>query len=141
MPFINLALVPEFGSSCLIPLAIGHIRAVELILLGSPFGATRAAELGLVTQVVSDQSLLKVATETARNLAAKPAGALQVSKRLLKRSFREQVKAAIKAENEAFSVRVRSEEAKEALTAFLGKRTPDFTKARKPVAATLSRCR
>jgi enoyl-CoA hydratase/carnithine racemase len=53
MPFINLALVPEFGSSCLVPLAIGHIRAAEPIFLGSPFGATRAAELGLVTQVVS----------------------------------------------------------------------------------------
>jgi enoyl-CoA hydratase/carnithine racemase len=136
MPFINLALVPEFGSSCLVPLTIGHIRAAELILLGSHFGATRAAELGLVTQVVSDQSLLQVATETARNLAAKPAGALQACKRLLKRSFREQVKAAMKAENEAFSVQVRSEDAKEAFTAFLEKRPPDFTKARKPVAAT-----
>src|SRR5580765_7073838 len=52
MPFINLALVPEFGSSCLVPLSLGHIRAAELILLGLPFGATRAAELGLVTQVV-----------------------------------------------------------------------------------------
>ena len=136
MPFINLALVPEFGSSCLIPLAIGHIRAADLILLGSLFGAARAAELGLVTQVVSDQSLLKVATETARNLAAKPASALQASKRLLQRSLREQVKAAMKAENEAFSVRVRSEDAREALTAFLEKRPPDFAKTRKPVTAT-----
>src|SRR5467141_2201830 len=50
MPFINLGVVPEFGSSCLVPLTIGHIRAAELILLGSPFGPTRAAELGLVTQ-------------------------------------------------------------------------------------------
>jgi len=48
MPFINLAVVPEFGSSCLVPLTLGHIRAAELILLGSPFGATRAAELGLI---------------------------------------------------------------------------------------------
>ncbi|CAN7661900.1 enoyl-CoA hydratase [Phyllobacterium sp. LjRoot231] len=136
MPFINLAVVPEFGSSCLLPLAIGHIRAAELILLGSPFDAKRAAELGLVTEVVPYLSLLQVATETARNLAAKPAGALQASKRLLKRSFREQVKAAMRAENEAFSVQVRSEEAKEALTAFLEKRAPDFTKTRKHVAAT-----
>jgi enoyl-CoA hydratase/carnithine racemase len=135
MPFINLALVPEFGSSWSVPARIGHIRAAELILLGSPFGATRAAELGLVTQVVSDQSLLQVATETARNLAAKPVGALQASKRLLERSSREQVKAATKAENEAFSVQVRSEEAKEALTAFLEKRAPDFSKTGKPVAA------
>jgi enoyl-CoA hydratase/carnithine racemase len=136
MPFINLALVPEFGSSYLVPLTIGHIRAAELILLGLTFDARRAAELGLVTQVVSDRDLLQVATETARYLARKPAAALQASKRLLKRSYREQIKAAMKAENEAFSMQIRSEEAKEALTAFLEKRSPDFTRTSKPVAAT-----
>jgi enoyl-CoA hydratase/carnithine racemase len=130
MPFVNLAVVPEFGSTCLVPLKIGHIRAAELMLLGLPFDARRAFELGLVTQVVSDQDLLRVATETARKLAQKPPVALQVSKRLLKRSFREQITAAMKAENEAFSARVRSEEAKEALTAFLQKRPPDFTTLR-----------
>ena len=46
MPFINLAVVPEFGSSCSVPARIGHIRAAELILLGLPFDARRAAELG-----------------------------------------------------------------------------------------------
>jgi enoyl-CoA hydratase/carnithine racemase len=122
MPFVNLALVPEFGSSCSVPARIGHIRAAELILLGSPFDARRAAELGLVTQVVPDQELLATATETARKLAAKPAGALQASKSLMKRPFREQIRAAMKAENEAFSVQVRSEEAKAALKAFLEKR-------------------
>jgi enoyl-CoA hydratase/carnithine racemase len=136
MPFINLAVLPEFGSTYLLPLTIGHIRAAELILLGLPFDARRAAELGLVTQVVSDQNLLQVATATARHLAEKPAAALQGSKRLLKRSFHEQIRAAMKAENEAFSVQVRSEEAKEALTAFLEKRQPDFTRTSKPVAAT-----
>jgi enoyl-CoA hydratase/carnithine racemase len=129
MPFINLAVVPEFGSSCTVPARIGHIRAAELILLGLPFDAKRAADLGFVTQVVSDQNLLATATETARKLAAKPAGALQASKRLMKRSFREQIKAAMKAENEEFSAQVRSEDAKEALTAFLEKRPPDFTKS------------
>src|SRR5580692_11508145 len=58
MPFINLAVVPEFGSSCSLPARIGHIRAAELILLGAPFDGRRAAELGLVTRVVPDQSLL-----------------------------------------------------------------------------------
>lgn len=130
MPFINLALVPEFGSSCLAPLAMGNIRATELIFLGLPFDARRAAELGLVTQVVSDQSLLQVATETARNLAARPAGAMRASKRLLKRTYRAQIEAAMKAENEVFSVQVRSEEAKEALAAFLEKRPADFNKTR-----------
>jgi len=58
MPFIDLAVLPEFGSSCSLPARIGHIRAAELILLGLPFDARRAAELGLVTRVVPDQNLL-----------------------------------------------------------------------------------
>src|ERR1700726_1871764 len=127
MPFINLAVVPEFGSSCSVPTRIGHIRAAELILLGQPFDAKRAADLGFVTQVVPDQNLLGTASETARELAAKPAGALQACKRLMKQSFREQIKAAMKAENEEFSAHVRSADAKEAFTAFLEKRLPHFT--------------
>src|SRR5712671_4758339 len=129
MPFINLAVVPEFGSSCSVPARIGHVRAAELLLLGAPFDARRAAELGLVTQVVSDKDVLARATETARKLAAKPAAALQASKRLMKQPFREQIKTAMKAENEEFSAQVRSDDAKEALTAFLEKRKPDFTRS------------
>jgi enoyl-CoA hydratase/carnithine racemase len=136
MPFINLAVVPEFGSSCSVPARIGHQRAAELILLGTPFDARRAAELGLVTQVLSDKDVLARATETAGKLAAKPAAALQASKRLMKQPFRGQIKAAMKAENEEFSAQVRSEDAKEAFTAFLEKRKPDFTRTIKsPVTA------
>src|SRR4051812_33366737 len=128
MPFVNLAVVPEFGSSFSVPARIGHLRAAELILLGLPFDAQRASNLGLVTQVVPDQNLLAIATEMARQLAVKPAGALQASKRLMKRPFREQIKAAMATENEVFSAQVRSEDAKEALTAFLEKRRPRFNK-------------
>jgi enoyl-CoA hydratase/carnithine racemase len=135
MPFVNLALVPEFGSSFSIPARIGHIRAAELILLGQPFDARKAADLGLVTQVVSDQSLLATATETARKLAAKPAGALQASKKLMKQSFREQIKAAMRAENEEFSAQVRSQDAKEALAAFLQKRPPNFNRTKDAATA------
>jgi enoyl-CoA hydratase/carnithine racemase len=134
MPFINLAVVPEFGSSYSVPARIGHLRAAELILLGGPFDARRAVELGLATEVVSDKDLLARATETARKLAAKPAAALQASKKLMKQPFREQIKAAIKAENEEFSAQVRSADAKEALTAFLEKRKPDFTRSIKSPA-------
>ena len=134
MPFINLAVVPEFGSSCSVPARIGHVRAAELILLGGPFDARRAAELGLVTQVLPDKDVLAKATETAGKLAAKPAAALQASKRLMKQPFREQIRAAMKAENQEFSAQVRSEDAKEALTAFLEKRKPDFTKTGKSPA-------
>jgi len=101
MPFINLALVPEFGSSYSMPARIGHLRAAELILLGIPFDARRAAELGLVTEVLPDADVLARATETARKLAAKPAGALRASKRLMKQPVREQIRAAMKSENEA----------------------------------------
>ena len=134
MPFINLALVPEFGSSCSVPARIGHLRAAELILMGSPFDARRAAELGLVTEVVPDNDLRAKATDTARKLAAKPAAAMQASKRLMKQPFREQIKAAMKAENAEFSVQVRSEDAREAFTAFVEKRKPDFTRTIKSQA-------
>jgi len=124
LPFVNLALVPEFGSSYLLPLRFGHTRAAELILLGGPFNASRAAELGLVTQVVPDQSLLATATETARALAEKPPAAVQASKRLMKRPLREQLEQAAKLENEVFSERVRSDEATQAFTAFFARRQP-----------------
>src|SRR6266850_7885906 len=91
LPFINLALVPEFGTSYSIPMRIGYLRAAELLQLGLPFDANRAAELGLVTRVVPDSRLLETATETAQKLAVKPAGALQTCKKLLKRSAREQM--------------------------------------------------
>src|ERR1700738_3834485 len=73
LPFINLGLVPEFGSSCSIPARIGYLHAAELFLLGQPFDAKRAAELGLVTRVVPDATLLATATGTAQKLAEKPA--------------------------------------------------------------------
>ena len=73
MPFVNLALVPEFGRRDLLPLGFGYTRAAELVLLGKPFDASRAAKLGLVTQVVAELNLLETAAQTARTLAAKPA--------------------------------------------------------------------
>jgi enoyl-CoA hydratase/carnithine racemase len=124
LPFVNLALVPEFGSSYLLPLRFGYARAAELILLGKPFDALRAEKLGLVTQVVPDQSLLSTATETARTLAAKPAAAVQASKRLMKHALLEQLEQAVKLENEVFAELVRSDDAKQAFTAFFAKRQP-----------------
>jgi enoyl-CoA hydratase/carnithine racemase len=135
LPFINLALVPEFGSSYSLPSRIGYLQAAELYLLGEPFTAARAAELGVVTRVVPDRDLLATATATAQKLAAKPGGALLASKRLLKQGFVDQVRAAISVEDEEFFARVRSADAKEALSAFLEKRRPNFNKTKTPVAA------
>jgi enoyl-CoA hydratase/carnithine racemase len=135
VPFINLALVPEFGSSYLFPSRFGYVRAAELVLLGQPFNASRAAELGLVTQVVPDQKLMTTASETARKLAEKPAAALQACKRLMKQTVREQLELAVKSENAEFAARVRSPEAREAFTAFIEKRKPDFNRTPAPATA------
>jgi enoyl-CoA hydratase/carnithine racemase len=129
LPFVNLAVVPEFGASCTIPARIGYLRAAELLMLGQRFDALRAADLGLVTRVVRDQELLGTATATAQELAAKSPGALQACKRLMRSSTREQLKRAAKFENELFSARVRSADAREAFTAFLEKRPPKFAVA------------
>ena len=129
MPFINLALVPEFGTSWSLPARIGHLRAAELILLGVRYDAKRALELGLVTSVVPDQALLTTATQTAQKLAELPAVALRACKRLMRQSSREQIEQAMRLENEEFAPRVRSADAKEALTAFLERRPPNFTRA------------
>ena len=135
MPFIDLGLVPEFGSSFSVPARVGHLRAAELILLGGPFTGARAAELGLVTRVVPDRDLLGAATATAQKLAAKPSGALRASKRLVKQASIGEVKAAMKVEDQEFFERVVSAEAKEALSAFLEKRPPNFTRTVTPAAA------
>jgi enoyl-CoA hydratase/carnithine racemase len=135
MPFVNLGLVPEFGTTFSAPARFGYLRAAELIMLGQGFDAAMAAEIGLVTRVVPDQKLLAIATETVQKLAEKPAGALQACKKLMKLTSRAQLEQAVKVENEEFAERVRSAEAKEAMTAFLERRPPDFTKLKSVKAA------
>lgn len=130
MPFVNLGLVPEFGSTFSVPARMGYVRAAELMLLGQLFDAPQAAELGFATRVLPDERLLITATETAQKLAQQPAGALQASKRLMKWSMRQQVEDAIRAENEELAWRVRSPEAREAMSAFLEKPQPDFSRTR-----------
>ena len=129
MPFVNLAVTPEFGSSCSVPAMIGYVQAAELMLLGAPFDAYRACSIGFVTHVVPEQDLLATAADTARTLAQKPIGALRATKRLMKRGFRDQLKAAVKAENEEFSALVQAEDAREAFAAFLERRPAHFTGA------------
>jgi enoyl-CoA hydratase/carnithine racemase len=136
LPFVNLGLVPEFGSSWSLPARSGYLRAAELIMLGQPFGARLAAEIGLVTEVVPDARVLDTAIETAEKLATKPPAALQACKRLMKHSQLGQIAGAITIENEEFGSRVRSAEAKEAFTAFLEKRAPDFKRAKEAAPAS-----
>ena len=135
LPFVNLGLVPEFGSSFSLPARSGYLRAAELFMLGQPFDASVALEIGLVTRVVADEVLASTATETAEKLATKPVGALRAVKRLLKRSLRDQIEQAAKIEVVEFASRLRSPEVKEVFTAFLEKSPPDFTKAKRQATA------
>ena len=83
-----------------------------------------------MTRVVPEADLLATATDTAQRLARQPAGAVQASKRLMKRSSRDQIAAAAKIEIQEYVSRLQSADAKEALTAFFNKRKPDFTQTK-----------
>ena len=128
MPFINLGIVPEAGSSVLLPLLIGHQRAAELLMLAVPFTAQRAYELGLVNAVVPFGELLTTAANAAQKLAQKPPAALRACKELLRRTYKAEVDRAIREEVAVISGCLDSPESREALNAFAEKREPDFTK-------------
>ena len=128
LPFVNLGLVPEAGSSLLLPALAGYQRAAELLLLGEPFSAQKGKEIGLVTEVVPEDQLFDTAMAQAKKLAGKPAASLRLTKRLMKQGHAAAVAQQIKLESGHFGERLNSPEAKEAFSAFLQKRKPDFTK-------------
>ena len=122
LPFVPLGLVPEFGSTYLLPLLAGYQRAAELLLLGQPFTAERAREAGLVNAVVADAEVLAAAEKAARALAALPAESMRLTKGLLKRTHAAALEARIAEEARIFAERLASPEAKAAMSAFLEKR-------------------
>jgi enoyl-CoA hydratase/carnithine racemase len=128
MPFVDLGIVPEAGSTVLLPALVGHQRAAELLLLGAPLSAQRAYEIGLVNAVTSPDALLATACAAAQRLAQKPVGALRASKELLKRAGSAELERAMRDELAEVTVRLDSPETKEALSAFVEKRKPDFSK-------------
>jgi enoyl-CoA hydratase/carnithine racemase len=127
LPFVNLAIVPEFASSLLLPRTLGRVRAAELLLLGEPFTSEKALELGLINAVVPPSDLVQTVRMKAAALAAKPPAALRQAKALL-RGDGEEISARIGAENRIVGERLISGEFKEAATAFFEKRQPDFSK-------------
>lgn len=128
LSFVNLGLCPEAGSSLILPMMMGHHRAAELLLLGEPFGADIARELGLVNRVVSPHELMPTAMERARELAEKPPASLRTTKMLLKSGTKEAVAAALDRETVQFAALLHGPEAKEAMSAFLERRKPDFSR-------------
>ncbi len=128
MPFVNLGLCPEAGSTLLLPRIMGHQRAAELLLLGEVFSAEKACRLGIVTEVCPDGDVLSIARSRALQLAAQPAAALRLAKDLLKRDYAAPLRETIAEEGKQFLARLESPEAAEALQAFMQRRKPDFTR-------------
>jgi enoyl-CoA hydratase/carnithine racemase len=126
MPFVNLGIIPEAGSTLMVPALMGHQRAAELFLLGTPITAQRAYELGLVNAVVPPEKLMETAMGTAQALAEKPAAAIRATKELMKKPAAAEVERVIQEELKELAERLASPECREALMAFLQKRKPDF---------------
>ena len=128
LPFVGLGIVPEFGSTYLLPLLAGYQRAAELMLLGQPFTAESAHEVGIVTAVVPEAELFERAGKAAAALAELPPESIRLTKRLMKSVHADAVKQQIGEEGRIFVERLASPEAKEAMSAFLAKRKPDFSR-------------
>lgn len=125
MPFVNLGIVPEAGSSLLAPALMGHAKAAAMLMLGEPMDAQGADRAGLVTAIVPADQLLDHARAKAAALMAKPPQALSVTRRLMK-GDPATLTARIDEEARLFRESLTSPEAQEAFTAFFEKRAPVF---------------
>lgn len=127
VPFAQLGLCPEAASSLLLPSIVGWQRAAEKLLLGEPFDAQEAREMGLVNRVVPAAEAAAFARAQAIKLAHLPPASLRATKRLMKGAVGAAIGAQMVAEGEVFRHLLREPEAREAFTAFLQKRRPDFS--------------
>jgi len=127
MPFVDLGLVPEAGSSLLLPRLIGNQKANDLFLLGSKIDAAEAERIGLIANVFDADDLLDEVGKRAQALAAKAPNAVQLTKGLVRKD-RDLVAAQMAAESVHFSAQLQTPEFAEAAMAFAERRAPDFSK-------------
>lgn len=118
LPFTQLGLCPEAGSSVLLPNLAGYQRSAQYLLLGEAFSATEAAQMGLVNQVVTNTEVCALALEKALKLAALPADAVQSSKALLKRNAQPLTLETIATELVQFQRLLNSDECQQRIAAF-----------------------
>ena len=128
LPFVNLGLCPEAGSSLMLPELMGHRRAAELLFFGEPFNAESAHALGIVNAVLPSSELLATATAKAQLLVEKPPAALRTTKTLLKRGAVAAIAEAMSEETGKFAALLQGPEAREAMMAFMQRRKADFSK-------------
>jgi enoyl-CoA hydratase/carnithine racemase len=125
MPFVNLGIVPEAGSSLLAPSTMGHAKAAAMLLLGEPMDAETADRAGLITAIAAAGNLLDHARAKAAALMGKPPQALAATRRLLK-GDQAMLLQRIDEEARLFRDMLGSPEAQEAFAAFFEKRAPVF---------------
>ena len=128
MPFVNLGLCPEAASSLLAPQLMGYQRAAAALLLGEPFMAEAALEMGLVSRIVPPSEVNALVQQQARKLAAKPLSSLIATKRLMKQGQAEAIAERIAQEGAIFGRMQGEPAAREAFGAFMDKRKPDFSR-------------
>lgn len=127
MPFVNLGLCPEAGSSFLLPRLLGHLRAAELLLLGELVSGERAAQIGLANHALpAGQAVLEAARAAALRIAELPPGSVRLSKQLIKQGVASVADEVMAREGDHFAALLKGPEAREALTAFMEKRKPVF---------------
>ena len=126
LPFVKLGLVPEAASSLLLPNLMGYQRAAAMLLLGDTVDGTTAERFGLVTHLVETAALSETADRLVQKLLSLPPAALRETKKLMKNLTA--ISEHMDAELKVFLMRLKSEELKEAATAFLEKRAPDFSR-------------
>ena len=120
MPFVNLGLVPEAGSSLLFPRMVGHLRASKIFLTGESFGPEIALSSGLINEIADDP--IASAMTIAEKIAAQPPNAVIQTKALIKSELHDKVAAVMRAEGELFQMALQSDEAREAFMNFLAKK-------------------
>src|SRR5580692_10869029 len=120
-PFLKLALMPEAGSSLLAPMRMGYARAFSMLVMGRPLTAEQAREAGLVNEVVDPAEVDATAMKAAKEIAALPAGAVAISRRLM-RGHLDAVDRQIDVEVAHFKDRLTSDEARAAFSAFLSRK-------------------
>lgn len=126
MPFVDLGLVPEAASSLLLPRLAGRRRAARYLLLGEPFGPEEAHDFGLVSHLAPAGGLEEAVARLVTALRAKPAEALRLTQRLLRRGQPDELIERMELENGHFSERLKSAEVRDAISAFFATRSrPD----------------
>jgi 2-(1,2-epoxy-1,2-dihydrophenyl)acetyl-CoA isomerase len=126
LAFVNIGLVPDGGSTFLVPAAVGKARALEMALLGEPVTAEQALEWGLINRVVADSKLVEEARSLARRLAAGPTLSYANSKRALNNSVLPIMAEQLELEAEIQSEMAQTRDFFEGVQAFVEKRDPNF---------------